>query len=107
MRVKGARKPDHIMKAGEALKKGECGFSYLAGQTAAGNTPLLVTPLIPGTDRFDPKPFEGKAVILRMDNSVTSMPIREDGHVWINGMNLLDPHHPIWEGKPPTIAWPE
>ena len=108
-KIKGITKPDNIMTAREALKKGECGFSYLSGLTVIGNLsrPLAVTPLIPGTDRFDPKPFKGKAVILRTDNSVSSMPIREDGYVWINGMNLLDPHHPIWEGKPPVIAWPE
>ena len=108
-KIKGITKPDNIMTTGEALKKGECGFTYLSGLSAVGNPsrPLVVTPLIPGTDRFDPKPFKGKAVILRMDNSVSSMPIREDGYVWINGMNLLDPHHPIWEGKPPVIAYPE
>ncbi len=108
-KVKGIIKPDNIMTAGEALKKGECGFTYLSGLSAVGNPsrPLVVTPLIPGTDRFDPKPFKGKAVILRMDNSITSFSIREDGHVWANGMNVLDPHHPIWEGKPPVIAWPE
>lgn len=106
-KIKDAQKPDNIMTAGEAIKKGECGFSYLAGLTASGNTPLLVTPLIPGTDRFDPEPFEGKAMILKRDNSVTSLPIREDGHVWIDGMNFLDPNHPIWAGKPPVIAYPE
>lgn len=108
-KIKGAIKPDNLMTAGEALKKGECGFSYLSGLPASGNPsrPLVVTPLIPGTDRFDPKPFKGKAVILKIDNSVTSLPIRKDGHVWVNGMNLLDPRHPLWEGKPPVIAWPE
>ena len=69
--------------------------------------PLVVTPLIPGTDRFDPKPFDGKAVILKMDNSVTSIPIQKDGHVLLNGRNILDPGHPIWDGKPPVIVWPE
>lgn len=108
-KIKGIQKPDNVMTAGEALKKGECGFTYLSGLNSSGYPfrPLVVTPLIPGTDRFDPKPFQGKAVILKMDNSVTSLPIREDGHVWINGMNLLDPSHPLWEGKPPVIIWPE
>lgn len=108
-KLKGATLPDDIITAGEALKKGECGFTYLSGLSSRGNPsrPLLVTPLIPGTDRFDPEPFQGKAVLLRMDNSVSSISIREDGHVWVDGMNLLDPTHPIWEGKPPVIAWPE
>jgi hypothetical protein len=108
-KVRGARKPDGIITAGEAVKKGECGFSYLSGLSSDGNRsrPLVVTPLILGTDRFDPKPFQGKAVILRMDNSAVSMPINKDGHVCVDGMNLLDPSHPIWGGKPPVIAWPE
>jgi hypothetical protein len=107
--VKGTRKPDNIITAGQALKKGECGFSYLLGLNTSGSParPLLVTPLIPGTDRFDPKPFQGKAVILKIDNSVSSMPIHEDGHVWVNGMNLLHPNHSLWEGQPPVIVWPE
>jgi hypothetical protein len=108
-KVKGARKPDSIITAGEVVKKGECGFGYLSGLSSGGNRsrPLVVTPLIHGTDRFDPKPFQGKAVILRMDNSVTSLPINEDGYVLVDSMNLLDPRHPIWGGKPFVIFWPE
>lgn len=69
--------------------------------------PLVVTPLIPGTDRFDPKRFDGKAIILRMDNSVSSMMIDKSGHVLLDGRNLLDPKHSIWSGLPPTLVWPE
>ena len=108
-KIKGIQKPDNVTTAGQALKKGECGFTYLSGLNTSGYTsrPIVVTPLIPGTDRFDPKPFQGKAVILKMDNSVSFLPIRKDGHVWINGMNFLDPSHPLWGGKPPVIIWPE
>jgi hypothetical protein len=63
--------------------------------------------MISGTDRFDPKPFDGKAVILKLDNSVTSVPINKNGHVIVDGKNLFDPANPIWKGKPPVIAWPE
>ena len=91
------------------MKKGECGFSYIAGLSSKGNPsrPLVVTPLIPGTTRFDPTRFHGKAIILRMDNSVSSIPINGAGHVMSNGMNLLDPANPIWGGEKFTIAWPE
>jgi hypothetical protein len=108
-KINGCKKPDNRIEAGKALAKGECGFSYLVGLSSDGNPsrPLVVTPLIPGTDRFDPTMFHGKAVLLRMDNSVTSVPINSDGHVMSNGMNLLDPANPIWGGKPPVIAWPE
>lgn len=104
------RKPDGLMNGSHALARGECGFSYLMGLSSKGNPsrPIIVAPLIPGTDRFDPKPFQGKAVVLRADNSVNSLPILiKDGHAYANGQNLMNPANPIWEGHPPVIAWPE
>lgn len=103
------RKPDGLMDPSHAIGKGECGYSYLSGLSSQGNPsrPIVVTPLIPGTNRSDPKPFEGKAVILKMDNSVTSLPIDKEGHVFIAGKNLFDPLNPIWEGKPLVIVWPD
>ncbi len=72
--IDGTRSPDNVITKGEALKKGECGFTYFLGAKATDNPsrPLLATPMIPGTDRFDPKRFKGKVVILKIDNSVTS-----------------------------------
>lgn len=108
--ILGAKKPDNDIKGAEALKKGECGFAYLAGLSSEGNPsrPLIVTPLIPGTDRFDPKRFEGKAVILKADNSVTSITIDKDGHVMMLGKNLLDPTNQVWgKGDKFVIVWPE
>lgn len=103
------RKPDGLMAGSQALEKRECGFTYFLGATSRDTPgrPLVVAPMIPGTDRFDPKPFKGKAVILKLDNSVTSLPIDKNGHVIFLGRNLMDPHHPIWEGHAPVIAWPE
>lgn len=105
----GGRKPDNVFDATHALERRECGFTYLLGATKLSNPsrPIVVTPMIPGTDRFDPEPFKGKAVILRIDNSVTSLPIDKSGHVIVNGRNLMDPHHPIWDGHAPVIAWPD
>ncbi len=109
-KIAGTRKPDGVVSKGDALKKGECGFAYLAGLSSHGNPsrPLVVTPLIPGTDRFDPTKFDGKAVILKMDNSVTSMFIGKDGHVMVAGKNRLDPTNPVWSEEDQfVIAWPE
>lgn len=108
-KIKGTHKPEGRTDAADALAKGEVGFTYLAGLLSKGNPsrPLIVTPMIPGTDRFDPKAFEGKAVLLRMDNSVTSLLIQKDGHVLVNGKNLFDPTNSIWDGKPPVIVWPD
>ncbi|MES2440406.1 MAG: hypothetical protein V4584_15155 [Verrucomicrobiota bacterium] len=107
--IPGAHKADDVIVGMDALKKGEVGFSYLSGLSSKGNPsrPLAVTPLIPGTDRFDPKPFKGKAVILRIDNSVSSLPINKHGHVMVDGRNLLDPGHPVWGGEKWTLVWPE
>ncbi len=33
--------------------------------------------------------------------------IDKAGHIIIDGRNLMDPKHPIWDGHPPIIAWPE
>lgn len=108
-RISGTKRPDDNMTGAELLKKGECGFTYFMGAKATDNPsrPLVVTPMIPGTDRFDPKRFDGKAVILRLDNSVTSVLIDKDGHVLLNGRNMMDPGHPIWDGHAPAIAWPD
>ncbi len=100
---------DGRMEGSNAIEKGECGFTYFLGANSAINPsrPIVVAPMIPGTDRFDPKPFKGKAVVLRLDNSVTSLPINKSGHVILDARNMMDPHHPVWEGHAPVIAWPE
>ncbi len=106
----GVHKPDGIMDDNHALEKGECGFAYIGNGATSDSVvrPLAITPLIPGTTRFDPKPFDGKAVILWTDESVKSLPIdRTTGRVILNGKDLLDPSHPVWGGKPPVIALPE
>ena len=107
--VKGTREPDCLISPGEALKKGEVGFGYIAGLSNKGHParPIAFCPIIPGTDRFDPKPFDGNAVILRMDNSVISLKIDKHGHVLAGGMNMLSAAHPIWGGEKIDIRYPE
>ncbi|RYD21689.1 MAG: hypothetical protein EOP88_10525 [Verrucomicrobiaceae bacterium] len=108
-RSPGARKGDNFFEGSRALEKGECGFTYFLGakSTDRPDRPLVVAPMIPGTDRFDPKPMEGRAVVLKRDNSVMSILIDKHGHLIFEGRNLMDPHHPVWEGHAPSIAWPE
>lgn len=97
-----ARKP----VAADRLEK--CSFAYLPARNAAGHPgrPIVVAPLIKGTTLFDPKPFGGKAVILKRDNSVTSVDIDEEGHAVIDGRDLFDPGQPYWKGEEPTVKWP-
>jgi hypothetical protein len=108
-KIPGSRRPDSIITPGNILESGECGFSYISGLSSKDDptTPLVLTPLIPGTTKFDPKPFKGFAVILQIDNSVRSYKIEKDGHIYRDGKDLLSPKHPVWKGKAPDIRYPE
>ena len=101
-------RPNEILGA-DALNKGECSFTYVAGLSMHSDSaaPVLMAPVIPGTWRFDPRPFDGKALVLRIDGSVKPEAIDKNGDVVIGGMNLFDPRQPYWCGKPPDIKWPE
>jgi hypothetical protein len=102
-------KPDSIIDSDtSALAPGECSFSYIAGRSRFGTgTPVVMIPLIPGTTRFDPKPFGGKAVVFFVDEDVRMFPIEPDGRVLVNGRDLFDPAQPYWRGIPPDLKWPE
>ncbi len=93
-KIPGVRKPDDNIRGQEALKSGEVGYGYImkdasTGFSAAGNPgrPLVVTPLSNNaTDgTFDPAPFDNKAIVLRMDNSVQSLTIKQDKKVNLSG----------------------
>ncbi len=82
------KKADDVFNSpAKALEAGEVGFSYIMasqtnGQSASGEPgrAVIVTPSYKfQTDwTFDPEPYAGKAVVLRLDNSATAMQIRED-----------------------------
>jgi len=90
-------------------KLAKCSFAYLSGMDSAGNPgrPVVVAPLLKGKTTFDPQVFGGRAVILKVDNSVTTVPIEPDGRVLIDGKDIFDPAHPLWGGKIPSVKWPE
>jgi prepilin-type N-terminal cleavage/methylation domain-containing protein len=80
------RKPDGVIVNSKALEPGEVGFGYImldatTGQNTSGNPgrAVLATPLLNAqTDwTFDPDPFGGKAVILKLDSSATALQIRD------------------------------
>ena len=108
-KIPSTRRPDGDTAPGKLLEKGEVGFAYIAGLSPDGNParPIAFAPVIPGTDRFDPKPFYGKAIILRVDFSVTSVNIDKKGHAMVGGKNLLSPENPIWDSKVIDIRYPE
>jgi hypothetical protein len=109
-KASNSRKPDNRYDGDHALEKGECGFGYIGNvpHDDRVSRPIALTPLVPGTDRFDPQPFSGKAVILWTDGSVQSFPIeRASGQVLLDGKNLLDPTQPFWAGTVPLLVLPE
>lgn len=109
-RFKKSQNPDGDISPGELLKKGECGFSYISKISPKDNpkTPIVLTPLIPGTKKFDPKPFNGTAIILHINQSVSTHVIAKDGHVYDDkGIDILSSKHPVWKGKAPDIRYPE
>ena len=94
----------------EALKKGKFHFAYISGLSFAGypSKPIVLGPIIPGTTKFDPKPFDGYAMALRFDNSAGIYKINKDGHIYDkDGIDILSPNHPFWNGKAPLIHYPE
>lgn len=113
------RKPDGDIDGAEALKGGEVGFAYIlngtAGQSTAGNPSRVIAaaPLLLASDDFDPDPYDKKAVLLRVDNSVSSVPIDSSNKaVLVSGATpvlLLDPGG-IWgdatTGVQPTMVGP-
>jgi len=107
-KIPGVRKPDGDTSLGKLLEKGEVGFAYVTGLTSGGNRahPIAFVPIILGTTRFDPKPFDGYAVFLRTDNSVMAYKIENDGHCRIGGIDILSPENPIWDGQAPDIRYP-
>ncbi|WP_264515933.1 hypothetical protein [Luteolibacter rhizosphaerae] len=104
------KKPDEVFTGSMALAPGEVGFAYVVpiSPIPDPNIPLVLTPLIPGTTRFDPKTYGEKAIILCADGSTMVPNIQPDsGEVWVNGKNIFDPSQPFWKGQKPDIRWAE
>jgi hypothetical protein len=107
-KIPGVKKADNDKAPGKLLSTGENAFGYIAGMGSEGNSasPILVCPLVPGTTRFDPKPFGGKAVVMTVDCASRLLPIQDDGRVLVEGVELLSKEHPVWGGKAPDIRYP-
>jgi hypothetical protein len=107
--AKSAKKPDDIFDTQQSiLAHGECSFAYISGLSAAdAGAPIVFGPVIPGTATVDKEIYDGKVVILRTDNSVTSATVDSTGKIIYNGLDLLDPRQPFWHGKAPDVKWPK
>jgi prepilin-type N-terminal cleavage/methylation domain-containing protein len=119
-KAKGTIKPDgDISSDANALEAGEVGFGYILdgvnGLSSAGNPAraVVATPVADGsTTLFDGDPFDRKAVILRIDNSVSSVNIRvgtnadNQGPAIVGGQDLLSSTNPVWGSGTPTLVAP-
>lgn len=113
-----SKKPDgDISTDAAALAAGEVGFGYVTdgagvGQSSGGNParPLVVAPLASATE-FDTSYFDKKAVVLRIDNSASSVPIVPvdpaapgTGPAIVATVDMLDAANPIWGGSTDPVV---
>lgn len=116
----GTIKPDgDISTDTQALAAGEVGFGYIKdgqdGMSSAGNPAraIVATPLVANGSNFDGDPFDKKAVILRIDNSVISANIRvgtstdNSGPAIVGGKDLMSSANPIWGSRTPKMQAPK
>jgi hypothetical protein len=112
-----SRKPDRSMEGQDALEGGEVGFGYImldatTAQNTSGNPgrAVLAAPLqssLVEDFTFDGDPFGGKAVLLRLDNSVEAPIIREvDKKISVGNGNTLEQagSDTVWEEEPKIKA---
>jgi prepilin-type N-terminal cleavage/methylation domain-containing protein len=115
-----SKKPDNVFNTAQnALAAGEVGFGYIMNGNVAFSTagnparPIVVAPLaFPfSTGQFDVDLYDAKAVVLRIDNSVQSIPIlRQSKLAQLGGTkNLLQTgDDTVWgTGVTPTIINPQ
>ena len=96
----GTKKPDGNIKGANAMAAKEVGFGYITnagvGMSTSGNPSrvIVATPLSDaGGFEFDAGPFDGVAVLLKIDQSASALKITKDaktgyGPVKIGGANL-------------------
>lgn len=115
----GSIKPDgNASTTQEALKPGEVGFGYIYNSTSPLSTsynPSLTIAATPfaatgSATQFDTIPFDKKAVLLRIDNSVSQQTIAVTGSGTVGNVNvggkdvLTDPD--LWTSGTPSVAKP-
>jgi hypothetical protein len=114
--ILGKRKFSTRIDLYKALDAGETGFGIIMNGTAAFNAssnpgrPICAAPFTSdvAADTFDKDIFDGKAVILKIDNSVVSANINPPSKkVTLNGKLLLDTSAgSLFEGSSPTWSYP-
>ncbi len=100
--VRGAStfQPDDDIMGGKSLEAGENGFGYVKGLSSGSpvGSYIIMTPLAAGsTDTFNVNTFDGEAILLKNDQSVTVERVNEQsGKIIKNGENVFSANHPGW-----------
>lgn len=75
--------PDNVVSPpSKLLEAGECGLSMVLGSSTkhATGTPILLAPMTGNGLTFNPEPFGGKGLILRIDGGVKQLRLDSSGH---------------------------
>ncbi len=93
------------------LQPGVNHWAYAHGLNSGSEStaPILFDPWMPGTQKFDPDPWDNRAIIVTVDGSAKPRRIRmSDDKVLDDKHNdLFDPASPAWQDGPPDIRQPE
>lgn len=113
-----SKKPDGVIAtfASDVLAAGECGFGILlngsSGYSTSGNPGRVIcaTPFTKALtgELFDGDLYDGKAVVLKIDNSVSSVNIDVTSKlIKINNVDLMSTAAgSLFEGTTPTMIYP-
>jgi prepilin-type N-terminal cleavage/methylation domain-containing protein len=115
-----SKKPDGDISTNDAaLEDGEVGFGYITngagvGMSTSGNPSraVVAAPLVEDGSEFDAEPYDKNAVILRIDNSASSVKIvpasadATTGPAIVGGVDLMSATNPIWGSTDPTMNPP-
>lgn len=102
------KKPDNdTTTRKKTLEAGECGFAYYKGMSTSDHSgrPVLCAPMTGKGFKFDPKPYNGKAIVLRIDGAVKIYTIDENGDaVSATGKKIFEGgKDSVWGEKGPDI----
>lgn len=121
------RKPDGLFgvnQPDETLQPGECGFAYIMVQGGGGdnsgergqsfsdnpNRIILATPMEQDSNSFKPDPYDGKAVLLKLDGSAITEKISRQNAIVKSGAGediFAGGEQTIWGSTTPVIKKPE
>jgi hypothetical protein len=102
---RGTPDPDLILQPGD----NHWAYAHGLGTNSHPHAPLLIDAAKLGTSHFDPKLWDHKALVLRVDSSARALRLRVSNHKIRakNGDDLFDPQVAHWGGTPPDIRQPE